>query len=336
MQAENLAKQQTDQLAKQHANNQLEEKTNFLTRFFRKKRDFSPENIIFTTFNTAFLLFIALMTLYPYLNTLAISFNEGYDSLRGGIYVLPREFSWKNYEAIFAMGSIQTAFLNSVLRTVLGAATSVLAASMLGYALSRREFIFRRLFTLMLVLTMYVNAGLIPNYFNIRNLGLTNSFAVYILPGMVSAFNVIIIRTYIQGLPDALLESARIDGAGDFRIYRSIILPLALPVLATVTLFAAVGAWNSWFDNYIYNARSAHLTTLQYELMKLISSTTAMSQSSSAVHGVGVDATTAAGMITPKSIRSAITIVASLPILLVYPFLQKYFVTGLTIGSVKA
>ena len=153
---------------------------------------------------------------------------------------------------------------------------------------------------------------------------------------MVSAFNVIIIRTYIQGLPAALIESARIDGAGDFRIYRSVIMHLCLTVLATVTLFAAVGAWNSWFDNYIYNARADHLTTLQYELMKLINSTTSMSQSSSAVHGVGVDATTASGMITPKSIRSAITIVASLPILMVYPFLQKYFVTGLTIGSVKA
>lgn len=335
MQVNKLAQQPSDKLAKP-TDVRFEEETNPFVRFFRKKRDFSLENIIFTIFNTGFLLFIALMTLYPYLNTLAISFNEGYDSLRGGIYVLPREFSLMNYEAIFAMGSIQTAFFNSVLRTVLGAATSVLAASMLGYALSRKEFVFRRIFTLMLVLTMYVNAGLIPNYFNIRNLGLTNSFLVYILPGMVSAFNVIIIRTYIQGLPDALLESARIDGAGDFRIYRSIILPLSLPVLATVTLFAAVGAWNSWFDNYIYNARSSNLTTLQYELMKLISSTTSMSQSSSAVHGVGVDATTAAGMITPKSIRSAITIVASLPILVVYPFLQKYFVTGLTIGSVKA
>lgn len=336
MQVNRLSKSQNQKPAGQPLDINVEDKPNPFVNFFKKKRDFSLENILFTLFNTGFLVFIALMTLYPYLNTLAISFNEGFDSLRGGIYILPREFSLMNYEAIFAMGSIQTAFLNSVLRTVLGAATSVLAASMLGYALSRKEFVFRRIFTLMLVLTMYVNAGLIPNYFNIRNLGLTNTFAVYILPGMVSAFNVIIIRTYIQGLPAALLESARIDGAGDFRIYRSIILPLSLPVLATVTLFAAVGAWNAWFDNYIYNARSANLTTLQYELMKLISSTTSMSQSSSAVHGVGVDATTAVGMITPKSIRSAITIVASLPILMVYPFLQKYFVTGLTIGSVKA
>ena len=301
----------------------------------KRKLDTSLENIIFRTVNTLLLIFIAVIMLYPYVNTVAVSFNEGYDSLRGGIYLMPRVFTPANYEAIFRMGLIQTAFTNSILRTVLGAATSVLAASMLGYAVSRKEYVLRPIITVMLVLTMYVNAGMIPNYFNIRNLGLLNTFAVYIFPGMVSAFNVIIVRTFISSLPDSLIESARIDGAGDFRIYRSIIMPLSLPVLATVTLFAAVGAWNSWFDNYIYNARSPELTTLQYELMKLVNSTTSLSQSSSAIHGVGVDGSTAAGMLTPKSIRSAITIVASLPILLVYPFLQKYFVTGLTIGGVK-
>lgn len=193
----------------------------------------------------------------------------------------------------------------------------------------------RPLITILIVMTMYVNAGMIPNYFLIRKLGLTNSFWVYIIPGMVSAFNVIIIRTYITSLPESLVESAKIDGAGHFTIYWKIILPLSLPVLATVTLFAAVGAWNSWFDNYIYNARNTELTTLQYELMKLINSTQSLSQSSSAKHGVGVTEETASGMITPKTIRAAITIVASLPILMVYPFLQRYFVTGLTIGSVK-
>lgn len=301
----------------------------------KKKRNTSLENIIFRTINTSLLIFIAVIMLYPYVNTIAVSFNEGYDSLRGGIYLFPRVFTSANYEAIFRMGAVQTAFTNSVLRTVLGAATSVLASSMLGYALSRKEYVLRPIITVMLVLTMYVNAGMIPNYFNIRNLGLLSTFAVYIFPGMVSAFNVIVVRTFIAALPDSLIESARIDGAGDFRIYSRIIMPLSLPVLATVTLFAAVGAWNSWFDNYIYNARSAHLTTLQYELMKLVNSTTSMSQSSSVIHGVGVDGTTAAGMLTPKSVRSAITIVASLPILIVYPFLQKYFVTGLTIGGVK-
>lgn len=301
----------------------------------RSNRMSKLEHVLFTSFNLLFLLLLTIAMLYPYLNTVALSFNEGYDALRGGIYVLPRKFSMQNYEAIFAMGNIEVAFRNSVLRTVLGAASSLIAASMLGYVLSQKDFIFRRFFTVMLVLTMYVNAGMIPNYFNIRNLGLTSSFWVYILPGMVSAFNVIIIRTYIKGLPDSLIESAEIDGANHFVIYAKIIMPLCLPVLATVTLFAAVGAWNSWFDNYIYNARDVHLTTLQYELMKLVNSTQSLSQSSSQQHGVGVNADTAAGMITPKTIRAAITVVASLPILMVYPFLQRYFVSGLTIGSVK-
>lgn len=300
-----------------------------------KKKNWSLENVLFTTLNTLFLIFIAVVMLYPYVNTIAVSLNEGYDTLRGGIYLVPRIFTWQNYEAVFAMGNIQIAFVISVARTVLGAITSVIAASMLAYTLSRKEYILRPFITILIVLTMYFNAGLIPNYFNIRSLGLMNSFWVYILPGMVSAFNVIVIRTYISQLPESLVESARIDGAGDFVIFLRIIMPLAKPVLATVALFAAVGAWNSWFDNYIYNSASPHLTTLQYELMKLVNSTTSMSQSSSAQHGVGVNESTAAGMITPKSVRSAITIVASLPILVVYPFLQKYFVTGLTIGGVK-
>lgn len=300
-----------------------------------RKYDWSIENVIFTTLNTIFLLFVAVVTLYPYLNTIAVSLNDGYDTLRGGIHLFPRVFTWRNYEAIFSMGNIQTAFVVSVSRTIVGTVTSLITTSMLAYTLSRKNYVFRNVITLLFVLTMYFNAGMIPNYFLIRNLGLMNTFAVYIIPGMVSAFNVIVIRTYMSSLPESLVESARIDGAGDFTVFFRIMLPLSKPVLATVALFCAVGAWNSWFDNYIYNQGSPHLVTLQLELMKLVNSTTSIGQSSSAIHGVGVNESTAAGMVTPKTIRSAITVVASLPILMVYPFLQKYFVTGLTIGSVK-
>lgn len=293
------------------------------------------ENVIFTTINTIFLIFTGMVMLYPYLNTIAVSLNEGYDTLRGGIHFWPRVFTWQNYEAVFSMGSIQTAFTVSVARTVIGAALSVVTTAMLAYTLSRKNYVFRHFITIVFVMTMYFNAGMIPNYFLIQSLGLKNTFAVYIIPGMVSAFNVIVIRTYMSSLPESLVESARIDGAGDFTVFFRIMFPLAKPVLATVALFCAVGAWNSWFDNYIYNSGSPHLVTLQLELMKLVNSTTSLGQNSSAIHGAGVGESTAAGMVTPKSIRSAITIVASLPILLVYPFLQKYFVTGLTIGSVK-
>lgn len=305
------------------------------TRVNRKKLDLTPENVIFTVVNTTMLIFVAIIMLYPYVNTIAVSLNEGYDTLRGGIYFWPRVFTWQNYEAVFSMGTIQTAFTVSVARTVIGAALSVITTAMLAYTLSRPNYIFRHFITIAFVMTMYFNAGMIPNYFLMRNLGLMNTFAVYVIPSMVSAFNVIVIRTYMAALPESLVESARMDGAGDFTVFFRIVFPLAKPVLATVALFCAVGAWNSWFDNYIYNQSSPHLATLQLELMKLVNSTTSLGANSSAIHGAGVNENTAAGMVTPKTIRSAITVVASLPILMVYPFLQKYFVTGLTIGSVK-
>ena len=177
---------------------------------------------------------------------------------------------------------------------------------------------------------MYVSGGLIPVFLVYKALGLTNSFAVYILPGMVSAFNMLVIRTYMNGLPESLSESAEIDGAGHMTIFIKIIFPLCMPVIATVALFTAVGQWNSWFDAMLYNRMSDNLTTLQYELMKLLSAVT--------TSGKGQTAQTmehASGMVTPTSVRAAATVITSLPIICLYPFLQKYFVAGLTIGGVK-
>jgi putative aldouronate transport system permease protein len=180
---------------------------------------------------------------------------------------------------------------------------------------------------------MYFNAGLIPYYFLIKDLHLLNQFLVYIIPGLVSAFNMIVIRTYIQTLPESLIESAKVDGAGDFRIFLTIVLPLCQPVLATVALFVAVGQWNSWFDTFLFASSKQELSTLQYELMKLLSSS--MNSNSNPAVAAGADPEAARNMVTPVSIRAAITIVASMPILIVYPFLQKYFVVGMQLGSVK-
>ena len=177
---------------------------------------------------------------------------------------------------------------------------------------------------------MYVNGGMIPNYILIKELGLLNNFLVYILPGLVSAFNMIVIRTYINGLPESLIESAKIDGAGELRIFMQIILPLCKPVLATVALFIAVGQWNSWFDAMLYASGNPKLTTLQYELMKLLSSSTQQGGA-----GTAEMVKNAGNLVTPKSLRAAITIVTAFPIVCLYPFLQKYFVSGLTIGGVK-
>jgi putative aldouronate transport system permease protein len=276
-----------------------------------------------------------LVTLYPFLNTIAVSFNAGNDTIRGGIYLWPRAWTLQNYKAIFASGTIYDAFWISVARTVISTLLNIFLTTMLAYTLSRKEYVFRKPITIIFVLTMYFSAGLIPNYFLIKDLHLLNSFWVYIFPSMISAFNMIVIRTYIGTIPESLLESAKIDGAGDFRIFMRVVFPLCKPVLATIALFVAVGAWNSWFDAFIYTSSKQNLSTLQYELMKLLSSTMNSNSNPNVAAGVGMNQDSAKAMVTPLSIRAAITIVASVPILVVYPFMQKYFVVGLNVGSVK-
>lgn len=275
-----------------------------------------------------FMVLFVIITLYPVLNTLAISLNNGLDAVKGGIHLWPRKFTTENYAKVLQRKSlIQGAFI-TVLRTILGTLTSLAANALLAFIVSRKRFLFKRGMSLFWVITMYVNGGMIPTFLLYKTLGLTNSFWVYIIPGMVSAFNMLVLRTYMEGIPDSLEESAQLDGAGYFTIFAKIISPLCLPVYATVALFVAVGQWNSWFDAMLYNRMSEQYTTLQYELMKLLSSV--MNQTGN------VDSMkNAASSVTPVSIRSAATILTMLPIVCLYPFLQRYFVTGLTIGGVK-
>lgn len=287
-----------------------------------------PEDIIFTTVNTLILGLFTIAILYPIINTVAYSFNDGTDALKGGIYFWPRQFSLKNYQMVFGKELLWTATRNSVLRTVIATVSQLFVTSLLAYILSRKEFLFRKQMSFIYVLTMYVSGGLIPTFVLFKNIGLTNNFLVYILPGMVSAFNMIVIRTFMNGLPDSLVESAQVDGAGHFTIFMKIVLPLCKPVLATVALFIAVGQWNSWFDAMLYNRTRSDLTTLQYELMKLLSSV--MNQG-----GNAESMKNAANTISPLTMRAATTVVTALPIVCLYPFLQKYFVTGMTIGGVK-
>jgi len=293
------------------------------------------ENTIFTCVNGGVMLLIMFITLYPFWNTVVVSFNSATDTTRGGITFWPRIFTMQNYRAVFTSGTIYHAFFISVARTAIQTVTGVFFTSMLAYVLSRKEYIFRKPFTLVLILSMYINAGLIPNYFLIRSLGMINTFWVYIVPGMISAFNFIVIRTYMLTLPESTIESARIDGCGDFVIFSRIILPLCLPVLATISLFVAVGSWNSWFDTMIYNSGRANLHTLQYKLMEYLQSSQSQSTSAAAIGTMGMAQNLASSMVTPVSIRAAITVVAALPILIVYPFLQRYFVAGINVGSVK-
>nr|WP_256992333.1 carbohydrate ABC transporter permease [Paenibacillus sp. XY044] len=293
------------------------------------------EPVLFNTFNAIFMIILVIVTMYPFLNTIVVSFNAGNDTIRGGIYLWPRQWTLQNYKAVFASGTIYDAFWISVARTVLSTVLNIFLTTMLSYTLSRKEYVFRKPITVIFVLTMYFSAGLIPGYFLIKDLHLLNSFWVYIFPSMISAFNMIVIRTYIGTIPDSLVESAKIDGAGDFKIFMRIIFPLCTPVLATIALFVAVGAWNSWFDAFLYTSSKQELSTLQYELMKLLSSSMNSNNNPNVAAGVGMTQESAVSMVTPLSIRAAVTIVASVPILVVYPFLQKYFVVGLNVGSVK-
>ncbi|GIQ70609.1 carbohydrate ABC transporter permease [Xylanibacillus composti] len=286
---------------------------------------------LFDIGNVLFMIVVLIVTLYPFLHVLALSFNDSVDTVRGGITIFPREFTLENYKVILTKDSLLTAFVVSVSRTVVGTILGLIACSMVAYTLSRRDFQARKLVSVILLLTLYVSGGLIPVFLLFRDLGLLNTFWVYVLPGMVGAFYVFVIRSFMDNLPHELQESAKLDGANDFGIYARIILPLCKPVLATIALFLAVGQWNSWFDTYLYNGSSPHLTTLQFELVKILQSTqTSIEQAR--FNNVAQQAQ----FVSPDSIKMAITIVTIVPILLVYPFLQRYFVKGLTLGAVKS
>ena len=284
---------------------------------------------IFHIVNWIIMILICVVTLYPVLNTLAISFNDGVDAVRGGVHLIPRMFTWTNYSTVLNQKNITHGAWISVLRTVVGTLLALGANALLAFVVAQKKFVFRSQLSLFWVITMYVNGGMIPILLLFQKLHLTSSFWVYVIPAMVSGFNMLVLRTYMEGLPDSLQEAAEIDGAGFMTIFIKVISPLCKPVYATIALFVAVGQWNSWFDTMLYNRMATEYTTLQYELMKLLSSVTSLK---------GNTGTTAPGQgvnITPISVRSAATILTMAPIVMLYPFLQRYFVTGLTIGGVK-
>lgn len=276
---------------------------------------------------------IVLICIYPFYYIFIYSISDPGEVAKG-IFLLPAGFSLENYKEILEMKGIFEAFGISVLRTVLGTALTVLSCALYGYLVTKKELPFRKFFYRLAVITMYLNAGLIPVYLTIKAYGLRNNFLVYILPVMLSAYYIILIKTFIEQLPPALEESARIDGAGHFAVFFKIILPLSKPILATIAVFAAVGQWNSWFDNYLY-CTDENLKTLQFLLYNVLNDAqnkaNAMATSSAGV----IAGMEQAGMISAEGVRMTITMVATLPILCVYPFMQRYFVKGITLGAVK-
>ena len=268
---------------------------------------------------------ILIITLYPFLNVLAISLNDPMDTMRNIDFILPRKFTMNNYIYVFQENNLIVPFMMSVARTLIGTLVSVFSTAMIAYVMSRRDFYFNKIVSFLFIITMYVSGGMIPEYLLLtRNLKMGNSFLVYLLPGLIWAYNIVLMRSFIDGLPDALQEAARLDGANDFTIWYKIIVPLCKPVLATVGLFYAVGQWNAFMDTYLY---ARDLPTLQYVLYEI------MQQAEIKVDPHAVDQVKNA--VSPLSVRMAITMIATVPIIVVYPFLQKYFVGGMTVGAVK-
>lgn len=294
------------------------------------------ENIIFDTLNYTFLVFLCVVTIYPFINTLAISLNDAIDSIRGDIYLWPRKFTLLNYTKLFIENkNILTSMFISASRAIVGPALGVTSSMILAFTLSRRDFVLRKLFTKILVYTMYFSGGIIPVYMLMRSLGLINNYLVYILPSMIGAYNVMVMRSYIDGLSTSLIEAAKIDGASEYKILFTIIIPLSLPVLAVVTLFVSVSQWNAWFDTMLYTSGNKALTTLQYELQKVLMASRMLSEAAGDSASALSSSLNLSGIVTPTSIRAAMTIIAVLPILCTYPLLQRYFISGLTLGGVK-
>jgi putative aldouronate transport system permease protein len=279
------------------------------------------------------MIFLVIVTLYPFLNMFALSFNDANDAVRGDIYIWPREWTLRNFEYVFSESNVFYATFISAARTIVGTVTSVFCTAMLAYTVSRPEYKLRKFVSITFIFTMYFSGGLIPGYLLIKELNMLNTFWVYIIPGIIGVFNMIVIRSFIENLPEGLMESAKMDGAGDFITFTRIVLPLTVPALATVSLFVAVYQWNSWFDVFLYNSSKPGLSTLQYELTKMLSTSNTAKASSAADAYANAQGNKAA--VTPSSVRATMTIVASVPIIIVYPFLQKYFVKGMVVGGVK-
>lgn len=278
------------------------------------------------------MILLSLSVIYPFLNILAISFNDGQDAMTKGIYLWPREFSVAAYKLIFQDPNLSRSALISILRTTIGTVVNVASTAVVAYVLSNKQLMLRRTFIMLYVFTMYFSGGIIPEFLLIRSLGMYDQFAVYIVPGLVAAMPIMIMRQFFEEQPQALLESARIDGASEWRVLLHVVVPMAAPVMATVALMYAVGHWTAWEDTYFYTRNDGKLATLQGILVKILMESQAQhmtSDYSSLMESMRGDKP------TPEVVKMATIVVTTVPVLCVYPFLQKYFVSGMTLGAVK-
>lgn len=283
----------------------------------------------FDVVNILFMVAISFVMVYPVWYVVVNSFSQGSEVLRGGIYWRPRKFCMENYEAVFKNKEIFMSFGISVLKTATGTVTSVLFTAMAAYGLSKKDLIGRKFFMALGIITMFFSGGLIPSFLLIKALGMLDTFWVYIIPALFGFYNAIIFITFFSGIPGELEESARMDGANDFLIFLKIILPVSMPVIATVALFNGVGQWNDYFTGIIYITNEQWLTPIQTFLYKVIS------ESSSSRMTANMPANVRNTMVTSTTVKYATMVITTFPIICVYPFLQKYFVQGIMVGSVK-
>ena len=294
-----------------------------------KKITRTPGEWVLDIVKVVFLAFVVVGTVYPFWNIFIISINDATDAIRGGLYFLPRKLSLSSYAEILGRSTFLASIKVSVGRTLIGTPIAVLVTAMLAYPLSRKDLVGRKFWNLLFVFTMYFGGGLVPYYMVLKGIHMLNTFWVFIFPMMMSVYNMILIRSYIESMPDSLFEAAKIDGANDLVVFVKMVIPLSKPILMTVALFVAINQWNSWFDAYLYTSDQA-LKPMQSILVEILNQYQTGASTSQAMSNAKAGVT-----VTPDSIRMAATMVATLPIIMVYPFVQKYFVKGIMLGAVK-
>lgn len=290
-------------------------------------------DIVFNILNYLFFGLFTLSCIFPFYYIFINTISSRELVARGLITFYPRELTISNYIALGNVNDIWRSFGITVLRTVIGTATTVFASALAGYLMTKKELWCRKVWYRVIVVTMYFNAGLIPIYMNLSTLNLTDSFWVYIIPCIVSPYNIILVKTYIESIPGEIEESAYLDGAGYWVIFRRIIWPLSKPIPATIAIFGAVGHWNSFRDSLICNANSPELYTLRHRLYVYLNSS---SNLSALMNGASSsDSAALSSLFNSKVIQYTISMVTIIPILLVYPFMQRYFEKGIMLGAVK-
>ncbi len=287
------------------------------------------EDRVVDSINYTLLALITFFTLYPFYYVLIASFNDGVDTAKGGLYLFPRVFTIDNYSYFFQEPKWIKAFGVTVLRTIIGTTLSVLFTSLVAYGLAKKDLIFRKGYFLISIVAMNVSGGLIAYYVILKSLGLLNTFGVYVIPSMLSLFFLLIAISFFQEIPPELGESARIDGASELRIFGNIVLPVSMPLLATMGLFLGSQQWNSWLDS-AYFVQNDSLRTITYRMMEVINQTMISSNMSA-----NAAQFTAQLQVTQFSVQVTAMVISTFPIMCVYPFLQKYFVQGMMLGSVK-